>query len=592
MSSVIRRAKAIRADLALWDGRNSSITRLDASGGTVTGLPIGTEVDVLQVYGSGTNYTRSTINSALSAIGSTPVTLLFSPGAWSIDANLTIPSTVTCRIPRGCVFSVDSGKTLTFSGPIVADSSSFYSGSGTTVLSADSIVNGQTWIARTANEVSAGITPSNYAYEPYHARRYGVTGDGSTDDATALQNWLTAIPTDGEGFLPGATTYYKTTTALTRTNRLSIRGEGQASRIHYTGSGVALTLNDGRFSKFENWYLTGTSSAAGGVYVKAAQEGFSADAFFVDGFTSASGYAIRFSDSWDITIIGGAFRQSTTGILCDSTDLGQGGVVNTLTIEGTDCSACAIGVDYQSGNALTLIGVDFSNDGGVIAPVAGVEIGRSQSGTVHVGGVNILGCWFEGTGAGIRVGRSNTSSNAPRDVWLHGNYFGNSGNQIRLYVGTRVVIGANQWGSGAVVIDAGVTQTTILNRGVTITDNSTAGETRYFAFDTLVVDEITANNQFRIGSGAQMTRLLRGTATVDFGSLPDGDTTSTTVTVTGAALGDVVLGVSHTVAVPGGMILAGNVTASNTVTVTLHNESGGTVDLASGTVAAVVARFA
>jgi hypothetical protein len=48
-------------------------------------------------------------------------------------------------------------------------------------------------LKRTAAEISASVTPTNYAYPPYvDSRRYGVTGDGSTNDATALQSQITA----------------------------------------------------------------------------------------------------------------------------------------------------------------------------------------------------------------------------------------------------------------------------------------------------------------------------------------------------------------------------------------------------------------
>lgn len=507
MSATIRRAKVIRADLALWDGRTTSYTRQDASGGTVTGLPVGTEVDVLQVYGSGTSRTRASIVAATNNVGTSAATLVFSPGTWTIDASLTIPSNFTCHISSGCVFSVDSGQTLTFSGPVIADSSTFYTGSGTTTLSVDSLVGGKRWLVRTAAEVAAGVTPTDHSREPYDVRRYGATGDGSTDDATALQNWLNAVPTDGEGYLPAASVYYKTTAALTRTNRLSVRGEGLVSRIHYTGTGVGLTVNDGRFSQFLNWYLSGTSSAAGGLYIKAAQEGFHTEGFVCDGFSGASAYAGRFSDCWDITLKAGAFRQSTTGLLFDTTVVSSSGINNVVNILGVDCSATGIGVDFQAGDLCNIIGVDFTNGGG-ITPVAAIEIGRGLTGSKFVRSVNIMGNWFEGTGAAVRVGRSNTSSATPDQINIDGNFFGNTGDQVYLYKAQSVAIGKNLWGSGAIIIDSGVTGTRIEKRGVTITDNSTAGETRYFANDTVQADEIVPLDLLRVPALVRFTGAL------------------------------------------------------------------------------------
>ena len=44
---------------------------------------------------------------------------------------------------------------------------------------------------RTAKETAAGVTPSNYQYPEGDIRRYGGTGDGTTDDSAALQAVLT-----------------------------------------------------------------------------------------------------------------------------------------------------------------------------------------------------------------------------------------------------------------------------------------------------------------------------------------------------------------------------------------------------------------
>lgn len=132
MAGAITRRKLIRADLANWDGRNATATSVDATGGTITGLAVGNEVDVLQVYGNGTARTAGTISDAILYLGSTACTLVFAPGTWTIAENITIPSNLTCHIPAGCVFSVDSGKTLTFSGRVnVEYPASWTSGAGT-----------------------------------------------------------------------------------------------------------------------------------------------------------------------------------------------------------------------------------------------------------------------------------------------------------------------------------------------------------------------------------------------------------------------------------------------------------------------------
>ena len=79
-----------------------------------------------------------------------------------------------------------------------------------------------------------------------------------------------------------------------------------------------------------------------------------------------------------------------------------------------------------------------------------------------------------------------------------------------------------------------------------------------------------------------------GSATYDPASLVDGARATTTITVTGAALGDFVTGVSFSLDLQGVLLLA-YVSAVDTVTVVFQNESGGTVDLASGTIRVMVA---
>jgi hypothetical protein len=76
--------------------------------------------------------------------------------------------------------------------------------------------------------------------------------------------------------------------------------------------------------------------------------------------------------------------------------------------------------------------------------------------------------------------------------------------------------------------------------------------------------------------------VISGSATYDTASLADGAGATTTVTATGAALGDFVL-VSLGVDVAG-ISVTGYVSAADTVSVRIQNESGGTLDLASTTI--------
>jgi len=82
-------------------------------------------------------------------------------------------------------------------------------------------------------------------------------------------------------------------------------------------------------------------------------------------------------------------------------------------------------------------------------------------------------------------------------------------------------------------------------------------------------------------------KVLTGSKTHDFADTADGARATTTVTVTGAALGDFVVGVSLSIDAGGG-VLHGYVSAADTVTVVLLNETGGALNLASGTLRVLV----
>jgi hypothetical protein len=82
--------------------------------------------------------------------------------------------------------------------------------------------------------------------------------------------------------------------------------------------------------------------------------------------------------------------------------------------------------------------------------------------------------------------------------------------------------------------------------------------------------------------------MFYGSATVDVASLVDGAGATASITVTGVALGDIVMGASFAVDLVD-MTVTGYVSAADTVEVRIQNESGATVDLASTTVRVIVA---
>lgn len=76
---------------------------------------------------------------------------------------------------------------------------------------------------------------------------------------------------------------------------------------------------------------------------------------------------------------------------------------------------------------------------------------------------------------------------------------------------------------------------------------------------------------------------LTGALVYDPPNLAAGDQDSTTITIAGIALGDIVLGASFSLDLQG-ITLSAYVSAANTVTVVFFNGTAGAIDLASGTI--------
>ena len=130
--------------------------------------------------------------------------------------------------------------------------------------------------------------------------------------------------------------------------------------------------------------------------------------------------------------------------------------------------------------------------------------------------------------------------------------------------------------------------------GIAVTSGNGAGNTASNSITGNTVTEnrstTTINLAANLGANTvgNNTGFGDGSATYDPGSLADGAGVTTTVTVTGAALGDYAeASFSNDLQ---GITLTAWVSAANTVSVRFQNESGGVLDLASGTLRAKVRR--
>lgn len=102
---------------------------------------------------------------------------------------------------------------------------------------------------------------------------------------------------------------------------------------------------------------------------------------------------------------------------------------------------------------------------------------------------------------------------------------------------------------------------------------------------------VQSDNGFIVGSGASVTGILRGSASLDFASIAAAASADLTITVTGAAVGDAVVG-ALPAAPAAGLVFNVFVSAANTVTVRASNITALAVDAAAATYGAVVIKTA
>ena len=223
-----------KQDMKLFDrtGTNT-FTRSSSTGATLTLNKIGTEVDVLQVYGGGARYTDATLSAAITAVGSNVVTFKLAPGNWAINSNITMPANATMEIPSGAVLVVAYGSKITINGPIQAGHWKIFTDNNTNF-----------------DGVSLG-SPVKVANPEW----FGAVGDGGTSDTNAFKSLMRAVAANGIpiDFSPGKT--YLTGEISYSHNNLVINGNGSTWKT--TASSYTLCNGTADFTSLTYYNLTG-----------------------------------------------------------------------------------------------------------------------------------------------------------------------------------------------------------------------------------------------------------------------------------------------------------------------------------------------
>jgi hypothetical protein len=108
----------------------------------------------------------------------------------------------------------------------------------------------------------------------------------------------------------------------------------------------------------------------------------------------------------------------------------------------------------------------------------------------------------------------------------------------------------------------------------------------------LTVGGINATGSLVVGGGQSVTKILSATGACVWPALNSGATISTTLAVTGASVTNTdTVQVAHTAVTMASVLMHGYVSSSGTVTVTLYNGTGATLNVGSGTLRATVFQY-
>lgn len=271
---------------------------------------------------------------------------------------------------------------------------------------------------RTAAEVTAGVTPTDYSYSTIFGidiRRYGaVVGGSASTNATAITNAILVALAGGQNvWIDGAyscTTISATITGAFNTKGLRICGTAKnASSLTQSGAMTQLinlqsasptTAAVDTPIAIENLSLFGSAKSAHGLSLQGIANWHLSN---VD--ISAFDRGLNIQSSLIGTIDKGCFFYSNnTGMYARR--LGTDGYCNLITVRDSRLNGnSSFAVDFGQGSSLKFDGCDFENNGTSLNTATGAIVIRSTiNAETGYAMIEFQDCWFEANyGQTIRI---------------------------------------------------------------------------------------------------------------------------------------------------------------------------------------------
>lgn len=414
-----------------------------------------------------------------------------------------------------------------------------------------------------------------------NVKSYGAKGNGTTDDTTAFQNAITAMPLGATLFIPRGT--YKITGQLTiAQNRIIILGEGPESYIAYAPAGNNQTLftSDGTRDNivYRNFAIEQTNYAsktnARAFYHPTGDTALEWDHVFVSNF---NGYGIQLGVSVIyIKIIDCRFiriRDTTSGRVPIAI-YGEGN--NVMRIEKCLFSENDRSITIAGGAPIQIARNSFELDGDSGNTLTDYSVSVQNSQSFAFTDNYVEGSSYTTGGGALRMANI-------KNAHIADNYFSGEDGPTTYTPNFIIVTGTNTRNCiiernsfNEILTNFILNQTTVTIRNNYFSDGhaelSTQAQVMALMNDPTLIDSD-----------------LFASTTWDPASVSASSSTTTTVTYAGAVVGNRVdVYPPYTLS---GLIATGYVSATNTVTIVLSNPTGGSVDLGSGSWQVNVKKF-